>query len=241
VQKLAKWSDDGGVGSGPAVGGGFLPLSPQRAFATGHFNRVPLIEGTTRDEHRLFTAAIETATGEQTTEASYQAQIHTLFNPADATRILARYPSSKFHSPGEALSTVVTDWAWGCPVLDRDRALSAHVPLYAYEFGDENAPWFTTLPKPNFPTGAFHGSELQYLFNDEQLPGPQTAAQRRLSAQMISYWSQFAYTGTPNGDGQPLWLPFQAGGHVQSLAPGAPGSANLAREHQCAFWASIDN
>jgi para-nitrobenzyl esterase len=110
------------------------------------------------------------------------------------------------------LSTVVTDWAWGCPVLGRDRALSAHVPLYVYEFGDEKAPWFTTLPKPNFPTGAFHGAELQYLFNDEQLPGPQTAAQRRLSAQMISYWSQFAYTGTPNGGGQPLRLPFQAAG-----------------------------
>ncbi|HVX42304.1 MAG TPA: carboxylesterase/lipase family protein [Mycobacteriales bacterium] len=241
VQELAKLSDDGGVGSGPAVGGGFLPLSPQRAFATGHFNRVPLIEGTTRDEHRLFTAAIETATGEQTTEASYRQQIHTLFDPSDAARILARYPSDHFHSAGEALSTVVTDWAWGCPVLERDRTLSAHVPLYAYEFDDENAPWFSTLPKPNFPTGAFHGAELQYLFNDEQLPGPQTAAQRRLSDRMISYWSQFAHTGTPNGPGQPLWLPFQAGGHVQSLAPKATGSADLAREHQCSFWASIGN
>ena len=240
VQELAKWSDDG-IGSGPTTGRGLLPRSPQRAFATGHFNRVPLIHGTTRDEHHLFTAAIETATGQQTTEASYQEQMHTLFKPADATRILARYPSRHFHSPGEALSTVVTDWAWGCPALARDRTLSAHVPVYAYEFADKRAPWFTTLPQPNFPTGAFHGGELQYLFQDEQLPGPQTVDQRRLAAQMIRYWSQFAYTGNPNRSGQPLWRPFQTNEHVQSLAPNTIGSADLTREHQCGFWASIDN
>ncbi|MDL4819316.1 carboxylesterase/lipase family protein [Actinomadura opuntiae] len=240
VEKLAKWSDDG-IGSGPTTGGGVLPLSPQKAFATGHFNRVPLIQGITRDEHRLFTAAIEAATGKQTTDASYQEEIHTLFGPTDAARILARYPSDHFHSAGEALSTVVTDWAWACPVLDRNRALSAHVPVYAYEFSDENAPWFTTLSKPNFPTGAFHGAELQYLFDDEQLPGPATGAQRRLSNQMMRYWSQFAHTGNPNGRNLPYWPPFQGGEQVQSLAPSAIGSADLAQEHKCTFWASIGN
>ena len=239
VEELAKWSDVG-VGSGPTVGGGLLPRSPERAFATGRFNRVPLIQGTTRDEHHLFTAAIEVATGQVTTEASYQEQIHTLFEPADAARVLAQYSSGQFHSAGEALSTVVTDWAWACPVLARDRTLSAHVPVYAYEFADRTAPWFTTLPKPNFPTGAFHGGELQYLFDDEQLPGPQTVDQRRLSAQMIRYWSQFAHTGTPNRIGQPRWRQFQADEHVQSLAPNAIGSADLARKHRCDFWASID-
>lgn len=238
--ELAKWSDVD-LGSGPTTGGGVLPLSPQKAFATGRFNRVPLIEGITRDEHRLFTAAIEVATGKQTTDASYREEIRKLFGPTDAARILARYPVAGFHSAGEALSTVVTDWAWGCPVLDRDRALSAHVPVYAYEFSDENAPWFTTLRKPNFPTGAFHGGELQYLFDDEQLPGPATSAQRRLADQMIRYWSQFAHSGNPNGHRSPKWPSFQAGEHVQSLAPNAIGSADFAQEHQCTFWASIGN
>ncbi len=238
VADLAPLSDTD-TGSGPTVGGGVLPLDPQRAFATGHFNHVPVIMGTTRDEHRLFTAAIETATGEPTTEASYQEQIRTLFDPADADRILARYPTSHFHSAGEALSTVVTDWAWSCPTLDRDRTLAEHVPVYAYEFSDENAPWFTDLPKPNYPTGAFHGSELQYLFNDPQLPGPQTPAQSQLADRMIRYWTQFARTGSPNEPGDPVWLPFQADESIQSLAPSEVGSADLAAEHQCAFWASI--
>ncbi|WP_344274083.1 carboxylesterase/lipase family protein [Actinomadura napierensis] len=236
--ELAKWSDVD-LGSGPTTGGGVLPLSPQKAFTTGHFTRVPLIEGTTRDEHRLFTAAMEVATDKQTTDASYRDEIRKLFGPSDSARVLARYPVAAFHSAGEALSTVVTDWAWGCPVLDRDRVLAAHVPVFAYEFSDEGAPWFPDLAKPNFPTGAFHGGELQYLFDDEQLPGPATAAQRRLSTQMMRYWGRFAHTGNPNGPDVPKWSPFQAGEHVQSLAPGAIESADLGKEHGCAFWASI--
>ncbi len=238
TEDLAKWSDDG-VGSGPTFGGGMLPLSPESAFATGQFNHVPIIEGITRDEHRLFTAAIEKATAQQTTPDSYREQLDALFPAPDVERIMDRYPVSRFHSAGEALSDVVTDWAWGCAIRDQNRVLAANTPLYAYEFADESAPWFTELPKPDFPTGAFHGADLQYLFADEQLPGPITPAQRQLSETMIGYWTRFASTGNPNGGGQPQWLPFRSGDHVQSLAPAHIGPADLAQEHQCTFWQSL--
>lgn len=238
AEDLLKWSDHG-LGSGPSVGGGVLPVSPEQGFATGHFKRVPVIQGTTRDEHRLFTAAIEAVTGETTTDAGYRQEIETLFAPTDAARVLARYPADRFHSPGEALSTVIDDWAWGCTVLDRDRALDRRAPTYAYEFADDEAPWFTSLKKPNFPTGAFHGSELQYLFDDEQLPGPATPAQHQLADTMVRYWAQFAHTGDPNGHGAAPWPRFGTGEHVRSLQAGKTEQVDLAQEHQCGFWETI--
>src|SRR4029453_1998138 len=56
--------------------------------------------------------------------------------------------------------------------------------------------------------------------------------QRRLSAQMIRYWANFAHTGDPNGDGLQHWSPFDradAVPYVQSLAPGRRGRRPGAR------------
>jgi para-nitrobenzyl esterase len=38
------------------------------------------------------------------------------------------------------------------------------------------------------------------------------------------------------------WLPYVAGQYVQSLAPGSGGihPVNLAHEHNCRFWRSLD-
>ena len=33
-------------------------------------------------------------------------------------------------------------------------------------------------------------------------------ADKELSKMMVSYWSNFAKTGNPNGDGLPEWTPF---------------------------------
>jgi para-nitrobenzyl esterase len=112
------------------------------------------------------------------------------------------------------------------------------VPTYAYEFSDEKAPWASDGTTPSFATGAFHASEVQYLFNDEQFRTPLTADQRRLSDQMIRYWTNFAHTGDPNGGGTPPWPRFD-GGHVRSLATVGNAEADLSGEHRCDFWQSL--
>ncbi|MGH3380697.1 MAG: carboxylesterase family protein [Actinoallomurus sp.] len=116
--------------------------------------------------------------------------------------------------------------------------LSRQVPTYAYEFADEKAPWASDGSTPSFPTGAFHASELQYLFGDSQFRTPLTASQQHLSDQMIKYWTSFAYTGDPNGGGAPAWNRF-AGNTVRSLRTGGVQRTDLAREHHCDFWKSL--
>jgi para-nitrobenzyl esterase len=231
-------ASDGGQGYGPAAGGRVLPLTPEEALARGRFARVPVIQGTTRDEHRTFVAALETFTGHVATDADYRGGIEAFFGEDKAAKVLAEYPREAYDSASTALAAVWTDSAWACPALDTDTMLSARVPTYAYEFADEKAPWASDGSAPSFPTGAFHASELQYLFDDAQFRAPLTADQRHLSDQMIRYWTTFARTGNPNGAHSPAWRPF-AGDTVQSLGTGGTRPANLAAEHRCGFWRSL--
>lgn len=56
--------------------------------------------------------------------------------------------------------------------------------------------------------GAYHGAELPYVFgtHDDWLPtGPED---RVLTEQLMAYWTNFARSGDPNGEGLASWLPF---------------------------------
>jgi para-nitrobenzyl esterase len=222
---------DGGYGFGPVVGGPVLPIAPTKAFETGRFNRVPVMQGITRDEHSTFTAGMEIITGQVATAADYPVQLRATFG--DLTpKVLARYPLSNFPSPSKALATVFTDSMWGCSAGHTDQLLSHSVPTYAYEFADRQAPWFADAPKPAFAPGAFHAGELQYLFHWSE-SGPLTAAQQKLSRQMIQYWTNFAHNSNPNGAALTSWPTYP---YVQSLAPNAIHNTSLDTEHKCSFW-----
>lgn len=228
-------------GPGPAFGGGgVLPLDPVRAIATGRFNRVPVMHGTTRDEHRTFVAALEQFSGHTTTADDYHNDIEAFFGKAKAAKVRAHYPLNGA-SPSVALATVWTDYSWSCPALDTDGMTARSVPTYAYEFADQAAPWFRDTPAPGYPTGAYHAAELQYLFSGAYSSGQLSSPQQRLSDQMIDYWATFAHTGNPNGPRTSDWPRFDSGARaVQSLAPNAIRTVDLAREHQCVFWRSLE-
>jgi para-nitrobenzyl esterase len=68
---------------------------------------------------------------------------------------------------------------------------------------------FTRVPLGN-PLGAFHGVEIPYVFGNAGLftsLGKLEQADYDLSATIMGYWTRFAATGDPNGDGAPLWAP----------------------------------
>ena len=236
-------NEDAG-GYTPNINTEVLPESLGTAFATGNFNRVPIINGTNHDEWRLF-VALSALEGNPVTAANYQSMISsTLGVPSAAAAVVAaEYPLSAFSSPSVALGAVGTDAIFACPALTIDQSVSRFVPTFAYEFNDENAPQ-NFLPPLGFPYGAAHASEIQYLMDLPAVlfPGTLTAAQQQLAATMQGYWTNFAKRGFPSSFGSPFWQPFQGSTQrMQSLIPPAPQTeTNFASVHKCAFWAGLE-
>ena len=233
----------------PNVDGKLLTQSVGAALASGQFNRVPLMNGSNRDEWNLFVALDFDLTGHPVTAASYPAAIAATIgvaptNPAVAL-VQAQYPGASFPTYDQAVGALGTDAIFACTARFADELASAFVQTFAYEFNDGNAPQ-NFLPPVSFPYGAAHASEIQYIFPTANPSGlglnlPQTplnANQRLLADKMVGYWTEFARNGDPNGNGAPHWPQFERGHQVmQSLVPPAPTTeTNFATAHQCAFW-----
>lgn len=229
----------------PFVDGTLLTQTIAAAFASGQFNQVPVIAGTNHDEYRLFVATGYDLVGNPIlTSTEYDTAVNALWGSTLAPSVLALYPFSSYPFGGEALGASGTDGVFSCPARNVDQALSQLVPIYAYEFNDENAPppqsAFGGLL--TFPLGAYHSAELQYLFPGIDVFGLQVSLspeQKKLSQAMVSYWTQFAKTGNPNSLGEPPWSPYSTStDEFQSLIPPTPVvESNFDAGHQCSiFW-----
>jgi para-nitrobenzyl esterase len=119
---------------------------------------------------------------------------------------------------------------------------------YAYEFADRTAPFWDT--PASFPYLAAHTAEIQYLFplyhGARGTPHPLSAAQERLSDQMVDYWTTFARIGKPNFPPEPPYSPpfwpryTEERDDFQSLRLGNPVTiSTYDAEHRCAFWESL--
>ena len=232
------------AGYTPNLNSEVLPETLGTAFATGDFNRVPIINGTNHDEWRLFVALSELE-GNPVTAANYQPMISsTLGVPAAVAAVVAaEYPLTAYSSPSVALGAVGTDAIFACPALTIDQSVSKFVPTFAYEFNDENAPE-NFLPPVSFPYGAAHATEIQYLMAlpTAAFPGTLTAAQQQLAATMKGYWTNFAKRGVPGSFGSPFWPLFNTvTQQMQSLVPPVPQTeTGFATAHKCAFWTALE-
>src|ERR1700733_2569302 len=237
-------ANEDAAGYTPNINSEVLPESLGTAFATGNFNHVPIINGTNRDEWRLFVALSELE-GNPVTASNYQAMISsTLGVPSAAAAVIAtKYPLSAFPSPSVALGAVGTDAIFACPALTIDQSLSRFVPTFAYEFNDENAPELF-LPPVSFPYGAAHASEIQYVMDlpTAAFPKSLSAQQQQLAATMKGYWTNFAKRGFPSWFGTPFWPLFSnLTQKMQSLTPPAPQTeTDFANTHNCAFWTALE-
>jgi para-nitrobenzyl esterase len=237
---------DSGAGAiaAPNVDGKVLTQTIGAALQSGQFNQVPVMEGSNHDEWRLFVAfSFELPTGVATSDSNYAARINASFGGLPlAGFITPHYPTANYPSPSIALGAAGTDGIFACNSRTSIRRLANFVPVFAYEFNDQNAPQLFLPPDTvsGMPYGAAHASEIQYIFNLPQSGvNPLDADQKRLSRDMVSYWAHFARFGNPNSFHTPFWPQYDRTADLfQSLIPPTPATeATFAADHQCvSFW-----
>ncbi|PNG27658.1 carboxylesterase [Methylocella silvestris] len=246
--------------TGPFVDGTVITQQPWQAWSNGQFAHIPMMDGRVQDEANFGLANTEYFKDPQVpyTEADFTSYVTTTYSgnagpvntpptyPAGTVdKVLAKYPLYAYASPQLALDAVQTD-----PSACRDRhyskILGPQVPYYAYEFDERTAP--TYYPKlPGFQFLAYHTSDIQYLFPLWH-GGPQgkihelNKKQAALSDQLVDAWTNFAWTGNPNGQGNNPWPVYKAtGSKPVILSQNIPvlttmTDAQFSAAHKCDFW-----
>ncbi len=232
--------------SSPNIDGVVLPEPMRTAFAAGHFNKVPVIEGSNHDEFRLFVALLVEIPNGPLAADQYESAVATILNvpPSIASLLVSHYPLANYASPGLALGALATDAAFSCNARRAYELMSPFVKTYAYEFNDADAPELF-LPPVSFPYGAAHASEIQYLFDVPNQTGAPalTADQQQLATTMVGYWTRFARSGRPRLSRAPKWPIYRTNdstsqGVLSLVAPVPTNESGVAfgNDHQCPFW-----
>lgn len=233
----------GGILTGPLPTAGVpeLPVPPSRAIASGKFNNVPLMIGSTRDEVRQWAAPFIDAT-----PAQYEAALRATYGD-HASEVLVRYPLDP--ADGRFAAAYALGAAWtdssvfyglgGCEYQDLAETVARVQPrTFVYRFDDRTVP--ARAPQPGFASGAPHGSDNAYIWPSSG--SALNAEQQALSLEIVRYLGAFVRTGRPQVSGQATW-PAARTGQVMSLRLGVSrplARGELERQHTCDLWQSFD-
>jgi para-nitrobenzyl esterase len=212
VEQLLTESKKSATRFGPVVDGMFLTESVLDTYNAGGQAKVPLLAGFNRDEGAFFAAGMTSekwqAMAKQrfADKASAFLQLYPGSTDAEAMRAAADFGGDQFIAYGT--------WKW----MEIDRK-TGNKNLYRYKLE-------LAAPPSKFHPGsyAFHSDDIEYVFGTlNTRPGAEWRAEDYvLSEQMMSYWTNFAKKGDPNGvdgNGQrlPEWPKYLSGDPVLHL------------------------
>lgn len=202
-------SSGGNVGDPSQVNadGYVLPKTVGPAFLAGDQAPVPFMTGFNADEGTLLYPLINSPlmfeAGDEGVH-TYEALIKKYYPIERALKIKELYGFDDEGQSIDASTVLLGDEFFGAParfVLREHEKTGA--PAYAYHF--------TRVPPSKTQTGgAFHAAEIPFIFNTHGFAFPKSDKDDPLIEAMMSYWTNFAKTGNPNGEDLPHWPQYEA-------------------------------
>jgi para-nitrobenzyl esterase len=181
--------------SGPIVDGRIVLETSQNIYKTGRQMNIPLIVGANSADAGGFVSG------------ATKDEVFSLYGTRKAEAMAVYDPNGTIDL--RALITVAArDRAHLEPVRMTARAFAAKgSPVYVFRFS-----YVQSSLRQRFPDGAWHGSEISYVFNTlgsgggfGPPPGPPIPEDYAVARTINAYWVNFARTGDPNGPGLTNW------------------------------------
>ena len=247
--------------TGPMLDGTIMPITPITAWRSGQFNRMPIMGGNVQDESTFGISITEYFANPHApiTETQYVSNVTATYSgaeysggpnyPADTVaKVLAKYPPNFMNLAPQEVFDLVGTHPGACRNVQVDRLWAKWVPVYEYEFNDQNAPYYFP-PLPGFKPLAAHTIDIQFLFPNwhggvlgVNHPATLTAQETALSDELVAAWTHFASTGNPNGTGNSPWPQYsEAANAAAVLSENVPSLstftlAQWSANHNCDLW-----
>lgn len=179
------------------VDGYALTKPPYDAYAAGQHSDVDILVGTNADEGELFLDKVTVANFTDVLTHDFPAALVWLIGPKPGkTDAEARASAAAFETDMRFRWDM---WAWA-------RLAAPHRKVFFYQFS--RVPPFADGDRYH-GLGATHGMEMPYVFDHlDQQKVAWTPKDRELASILPAYWTNFAKSGDPNGEGLPAWPGF---------------------------------
>jgi para-nitrobenzyl esterase len=170
----------------PNVDGYAIPDETYSVYANGRQAPVPLLLGYNQDEGQYFQTP--------TTTTDYKAAVREKYG-SFADQVLELFPGGTDEEAARSKTLLWAESAFGWQMWSwaRINSSTSKQKTFFYYFSSKY--------------GNSHGAELPFVF---QYPfgAPWNDDQQEIGRKIAAYWTNFAKTGDPNGDGLPVWPAF---------------------------------